>query len=97
MRLVHGLEDGMEVFLNAGEIAELDRQDPTKEKDGGFQHLIVKFQRGVDRSTGCLEIAPVDLARISHYAFDMGRGSWEKWLRHAFERTLGPKLDGNFP
>ena len=85
----------MEVFLNAEEIAELDRQDPTKGGGGGFQHLIVKFQRDIDRSTGRLEIASSDLARIRHYAFDMGHGSWEKWLRAAFERTLGSKLDGS--
>lgn len=84
----------MDVFLNADEITELDRQDPGAQGDGGFQNLIIKFQNSADRSTGRLTLTSQDIERIQMYAFNYGRGSWEKWLLAAFERTLGPRLDG---
>jgi hypothetical protein len=87
----------VDVFLNADEIAELDRQDPQTANDGGFQALLVRLQKGVDRTTGCLTLTGQDIERIQTYAFHYGRGSWEKWLRRAFERTLGPQLDGVLP
>ena len=86
----------MEVFLNAQEIAELDKQDPTDEGGGGFQSLLVRFQNRVDRPTGRLVLTARDIERVQMYAFKYGKGSWENWLRSAFERTLGPTLGGKF-
>jgi hypothetical protein len=83
----------MEVVLNEVEIAELDRQDPAKEKAGGWQGLIVGFQKKVNRATGQIELTPKDIKRIQKYAF-YDRGTWETQLKNAFGRTLGPKLDG---
>ncbi len=85
----------MYVILNAAEIAGIDRQDPSREKDGGYQGLLVRFQKRIDRSTGGLELTPDDLRRIQAYAFAKSGGGWENQLKAAFERTLGPKLDGN--
>ncbi len=85
----------MEIILNSVEIAEIDRQDPSKEKDGGFQGLLVRFQRRIDRPTGRLVLVPQDIQRIQNYAFAKSGGGWENQLRRAFQRTLGPNLDGN--
>lgn len=80
------------VTLNSDEIAKLDEQNPAAENDGGYQKLLVRFQKGLNRSTGELEIEDVDLSRISHYAFDIGRGGWEDRLIFIFGRTLGQNL-----
>lgn len=85
----------MDLVLNAEEIAELDKQDPAKKQDGGFQSLMVRFQKRVDRATGRLSLTVLDMQRIQMYAFKYGDGSWERWLLAAFGRTLGPRLDGN--
>jgi hypothetical protein len=85
----------LDIVLNAEEIAELDKQDPAKEKNGGFQRLMVWFQRRVDRVTGRLTLTVQDMQRIRMYAFKYGDGSWERWLLAAFSRTLGPRPDGS--
>jgi hypothetical protein len=83
----------MEAFLNADEIAALDEQDPASKGDGGWQGLIVGFQERVDRQTGRLLLSAEDIRRIKMYA-NYDRGTWETRLKKAFERTLGPNLDG---
>ena len=80
------------VVLNHAEIAELDRQDPDTEKDGGFQGFLVKLQRKLRRGTQELILDEKDLEKISRYAFDSGKGTWENRLVHIFSLELGPKL-----
>jgi hypothetical protein len=82
----------MDVNLAAAEIAELDKQDPAKASDGGYQGLMVSLARRIDRSTGDLHLTADDLRRIPMYAFDYGNGGWEDRLTAAFGRTLGPRL-----
>jgi hypothetical protein len=87
----------VDVVLNDDEIAEIDKQDPATKGDGGFQTLLVSLQSRIDRATGRLSLTLRDLQRIREYAFNYGRGTWENRLRVAFERTLGPNLDGVLP
>ena len=82
----------MEVVMDQAEIAELDKQHPSTAKDGGFQSLMVRLQKRVDRLTGKLILTGSDLRRIPMYAFDYGNGGWESRLIAAFGRTLGPRL-----
>lgn len=85
---------GLHVTLNADEIAELDKQAPGTQQDGGWQSLLVGLQEMVDRETGHLFIPAHILTRIQKYAFGYGNGGWEDRLVSAFGRTLGPRLDG---
>ncbi len=80
------------VILQPIEIAELDKQDPSTEYDGGYQTLIVGMQRRIDRKTGELALTENDLEKIQRFAFDYGNVGWETTLIAAFGRTLGPKL-----
>ena len=80
------------VILQAGEIAELDKQDPSTEYDGGYSNLMVGMQRRIDRKTGELVLTDNDLEKIQRFAFDYGNGGWETTLMGAFGRTLGQKL-----
>ena len=80
------------VILQAGEIAELDKQDPSTEYDGGYQKLVVGMQRRIDRKTGELVLTDNDLEKIQRFAFDYGNVGWETTLMGAFGRTLGQKL-----
>jgi len=80
------------VFLNAAEVAELERQDPATEGNGGWQSLLIELQRKLDRHTGALPLSESDLERIPRYAFDYRNGGWENRLRKIFARTLGPIL-----
>lgn len=82
----------VDVDLNASEIAEIDKQDPSTASDGGFQSLMVRFQQRIDRSTGRLHLTDDDLRRIPQYAYDYRNGGWEDRLKRAFSRTLGPRL-----
>jgi len=74
------------------EIEALDRQSANTEQDGGFQGLLVKLQRQVDRRTSRIILYERDLERIARYAFDYGRGGWEDRLTTIFGRVLGPTL-----
>lgn len=80
------------VTLNAEEIAELDRQDPNSASEGGFQGLLVRLQRKLNRETGELVLDEKDLQDIPKYAFDYKQGGWQKRLVAIFGRTLGPQL-----
>jgi hypothetical protein len=84
----------MDIVLNDTELAELDRQDPATEDNGGFQSLMVGLQKRVDRATGNLSLTRRDLERIRSYAFDYKNGGWQGRLIRAFGRHLGPRLDG---
>ena len=82
----------MEVILNAAEIAEIDKQDPSTASDGGFQNLMVGLQRGINRATGELRLTADQLRRIPMYTFNYKNGGWENRLKAAFSRTLGANL-----
>ena len=82
----------MDVVLTPGEIVVLGKQDPATASDGGFQALMVRLQRNVNRTTGRLTLSAEDLRRILQYAFDYNNGGWEDRLKRAFSRALGPKL-----
>jgi hypothetical protein len=82
----------LSIKLNAAELAELDKQNPATEKDGGYQTLLVGLQRRVNRATGELVLTGRDLERIQRYAYDYKRGGWQSRLERIFGRTLGPNL-----
>ena len=82
----------MRIALNSAELAELDKQNPATEGDGGYQGLMVGLQRKVNRITGELELDADDLERVPRYAFDYRRGGWQTRLRAIFGRHLGPML-----
>jgi hypothetical protein len=82
----------VDVTLDTNEIDEIDKQDPSTAKDGGFQGLMVSLQKRINRSTGQLHLTADDLRRIPMYAFDYRNGGWEDRLKRAFGRSLGPKL-----
>jgi hypothetical protein len=77
------------VHLEAWEISVLDRP---ANGNGGYQSLLRRLQRRIDRSTGHLDLTPADLQRIPRYAFDYGNGGWEDRLVSIFSRTLGLHL-----
>ena len=83
---------GSRVTLNSAEIAELDIQDPATERNGGYQSLLVRFQKALNRATGELYINDEDLLRIPKYAYDYGNGGWQNRLTQIFGRQLGPRL-----
>ena len=80
------------VMLQAGEIAELDKQDPSTEFDGGYQNLIVGLQRKIDRKTSELVLNDNDLEKIQRFALDYGNVGWKTTLMGVFGRTLGQEL-----
>jgi hypothetical protein len=80
------------IVLNAEEIALLDEQDSATGGDGGFQSMLVRFQKDLRRGTSELKLADDDIERIGRYAFDMGNGGWQTRLVGIFGRSLGPRL-----
>lgn len=80
------------VTLTLSELAILDHQEPSTESDGGWQGLLVRLQKKVNRVTLELALDAADQEVIPRYAFDYGNGGWEARLRGVFERTLGPNL-----
>ena len=83
---------GRTVVLTKDEITELDIQDPETEKHGGYQRLLVKLQKRLNRGTGELYLDDKDLQRIPKYAYDYGRGGWQNRLERIFVRELGSRL-----
>ncbi len=65
------------ITLNPGEIAILNRQNPTSAQDGGWQTLLVRLQENLNGATGELDLGAQDLEQIPRYAFDYGNGGWE--------------------
>lgn len=80
------------VNLTAGEIAELEMQDPATASEGGYQNFLVQLGSRCNRATGELTLSNSDLERIPRYAFDYGNGGWEERLKNIFGRSLGSKL-----
>lgn len=82
----------IDIILTDEEAAELLRQDPDTEKEGGFQGLFVKLQRQLDQATNELHLDDDDLERIPRYALRYGRGGWENLFIRIFGDHLGPEL-----
>lgn len=93
-RIAAMTDSAVDVTLNADEIQELLKQDPTTEKDGGWQSLLVGLQKRLNKSTGHLTVTGRDFEQIQRYAFHYERGGWQSRLQAIFGRTLGANLDG---
>jgi site-specific DNA-methyltransferase (adenine-specific) len=86
-------EGAMDVTLDHDEIQTLLKQDPSKEKDGGWQSLLVGFQKRLNKTTGHLTLTATDVEQIKRYA-GYTTGGFQGRLLNIFGRTLGPNLDG---
>lgn len=84
----------MKIKLTVGELEELQKQDPSTARDGGFQNFLVQLGYRVSVTTGELDLDSEDLARIHRYAFDYKNGGWQNRLKKIFARTLGDDLSG---
>ena len=80
------------IVLTPDEIALLDKQDPASAGGGGFQSMLVEFQRRLRRGTQELKLSDEDIERIASYAFDYKNGGWQTRLVGIFGRELGPTL-----
>lgn len=90
------VQDGaIDITLDMNEIIDLLRQDPSTEKDGGWQGLLVGLQKRLNKTTGHLTLTTQDVEQIQRYAFRYQRGGWQARLNGIFGRTLGTNLDGN--
>ena len=87
-RLSEAVENTMFVTLNQDEISELFKQDEAKRGGGGWQSRLVKFQQMVNKTTGELSLTDDDVAWIKKYGSHPEDGSWQKWIRRAFERHI---------
>ena len=79
----------MDIILNESEQEFLFRPISG---EGGFQGLLRRLRRRLDRQSGTVCLTSGDLERIPRYAFNYGNGGWEGRLRGIFERHLGPTL-----
>ena len=93
-RLEEVSSGAVDVTLNQLEIQDLLKQDSGTEKDGGWQGLLVGFQKRLNKTTGHLTLTADDIAQVQRYAFLYKRGGWQSRLLGIFGRALGPKLDG---
>lgn len=79
----------MQVILSTHEMTVLFRQ---VNGQGGFQSLLRRLRRKVDRQSGTIKLSAIDREQIPRYAFDYGNGGWENRLREIFGDHLGPTL-----
>jgi site-specific DNA-methyltransferase (adenine-specific) len=93
-RVTQTTEGAIDITLSADEIMDILKQDPTTEKDGGWQGLLVGFQKRLNKTTGNITITAADMAQIQRYAYHYKKGGWQNRLLGIFGRTLGPRLDG---
>ena len=91
-RLTQVGDHSVDIMLSRQEIQDLLKQNPTTEKDGGWQGLIVGLQKRTNKTSGHLTLTETDLATIRRYAFNYGNGGWESRLISIFGRHLGPEL-----
>jgi hypothetical protein len=77
----------MIVTLNPEEMAELFRQDETR-RGGGWQRKLISFQQKLNKTTGELALMPDDIEFIKKYGSQPELGTWEKWIRAAFQRHI---------
>lgn len=85
----------MTITLTPAEARILHRQEPSTQRDGGFQSLLVKLQKQHNQTTNELKLDTRDRERIPRYAFKYRNGGWETRLKGIFRRTLGPDLDAD--
>jgi site-specific DNA-methyltransferase (adenine-specific) len=93
-RVTQAQEGAIDITLNSDEIIDLLKQDPSTEKDGGWQGLLIGFQKRLNKTTGNITITSADVGQIQRYAFHYKDGGWQSRLRGIFGRTLGQTLDG---
>lgn len=90
-----GLNPDVSIFtLNDAELELLRRQDPSTERDGGYQQLLITLQGEVEEGTNRIFLTRPIRARIRRYAFQYRQGGWQDRLVGIFSRHLGPNLDG---
>ena len=77
------------VRLTRKEVMKLDLSIPGQ---GGYQSLLERFQRQLNRDTLELYLSDDDLEKIPRYAYDYGQGGWQNRLEDIFSRELGPGL-----
>ncbi len=83
----------LDIELDQPEIHELLQQGPATEKDGGWQGMLVGFQKRLNKTTGHLMLTSCDLGQIRKYS-QYNKEGFQDRLRKMFERTLGANLDG---
>ncbi|MCB1244685.1 MAG: aspartyl-tRNA synthetase [Verrucomicrobiales bacterium] len=83
----------MKITLTQQEYNHLCQQDPSTEKDGGYQSLMVSLQRRTNPSTLEIDLTDDDLEKIPRYAFKYNQGGWQDRLMAIFSRSLGPDLE----
>jgi site-specific DNA-methyltransferase (adenine-specific) len=93
-RLTQTSEGAIDITLNSEEIKDLLKQNPSSEKDGGWQGLLVGLQKRLNKTTGNLTLTETDIGQIKRYAFYYKGGGWQSRLMGILGRTLGPELDG---
>jgi hypothetical protein len=82
----------MSITLNSIEQEVLFRSN---KGTGGFQNLIRRLRRKLNRQTGEIDLSAKDLEQIPRYAFDYKNGGWEQRLIEIFRRNLGSNLGRN--
>jgi hypothetical protein len=87
-RIAEAVESSMLVILNQSEMAELFKQDESRRDGGGYQRRIVSFQERLNKSTGELTLTDDDVAWIKRHGSHPEIGSWQKWIKAAFERHI---------
>ena len=76
------------IILTENEVSELLMQEPGTASNGGFQSLLVKLQRQLDRHSNELQLNDSDIERIHRYANNYRNGGWQDRLKKIFRRTL---------
>ena len=74
------------VYLNADEIAELDR--PVNGR-GGIEDFLRRLQKEVNHTTKAIKLSVDDLSRIPHFAFDMKRRKGGNAATQDFRKGAG--------
>lgn len=79
----------IQVTLTQSQMSVLFRQ---VNGQGGFQQLLRRLRRKIDRQSRAITLSAKDLEQIPRYAFDYGNGGWESRLRDIFGGHLGADL-----
>jgi len=87
-RLTEIVGASMRVVLNKQEMEALFRQDEAGRDGGGYQRRIVSFQERTNKTTGELILADDDIEWIKRHGSHPEKGSWQKWIKAAFERHI---------
>lgn len=74
------------------EIHVLLDESLTNKSAGGWQSLIIKLRKQLDKEKKEIILYFDDLERIPRYAFDYKNGGWQGTLKQIFGRSLGENL-----